>query len=149
MSHAVSGSTNSCLVGPPNYHTFGLAPANHTSEALSVYIELKAAKGEIEAKDDVVRDVIISKLQFLYQPDTPEEAPGVFGVPLQLQAVSLVSRGNKGKTVTIIQGEVKEDQQEAMESLRKKLRNITMSIADLMDKKEWEAGLTAEVESER
>ena len=76
--------------------------------------------------------VITPELQFLYQRYMPEGTRGAFGVPLKLQSAAMVTLGNMGNMVPISQGEVKEDLQEALDSLLKRLRSFTKRFADMM-----------------
>jgi hypothetical protein len=135
-SHVASGSRSSWLVSSPGSRPSDHYPADHISEVLSVFIEVKAASGEIEPNSGVVREIITSALDFRYQRYTPEGTLGEFGVSLQLQSAAMVTLDNLGNMVSIIQGEVKEDRNEALDSLLKTLRNWAMDFADMMDKKD-------------
>jgi hypothetical protein len=96
-------SISSWLVGAKPSHTSDHHLANDIPEALSVYIELQAARGEIQAKGDVVKDVITSTIDYRYQRYNPEGTPGDFGVPLELQSPAIVTLGNVGNIVAIMQ----------------------------------------------
>jgi hypothetical protein len=103
---------------------------------LSIRIEKLAAEGTMEGEGDVVRNVITSTIQFLYQRHTPVGTPGEPGVPLQLQSAAIATLGNVGNMVPVMKGDVKEVPNEALQSLLEVLREFAKDYAYWMKRGE-------------